>query len=150
MMASTSVVAMYDRRDVGRMSSFALIHWVALIRRHPSSGKVAMLITGLMLGTVLGYVMQRGRFCVTGMLRDIFTLKTWRGFVALLVVIAVHAVGLAALTSLGVITPEVDDFAPVAVRNMVSLRRRPGRVLDCPAHVWLIGRRDESGGVKRD
>ena len=115
MMASTSVVAMYDRRDVGRMSSFALIHWVALIRRHPSSGKVAMLITGLMLGTVLGYVMQRGRFCVTGMLRDIFTLKTWRGFVALLVVIAVHAVGLAALTSLGVITPEVDDFAPLAV-----------------------------------
>ncbi|MDO4915262.1 YeeE/YedE thiosulfate transporter family protein [Corynebacterium sp.] len=74
-----------------------------------------MLITGLVLGTVLGYVMQRGRFCVTGMLRDIFTLKTWRGFVALLVVIAVHAVGLAALTSLGVITPEVDDFAPFAV-----------------------------------
>ena len=74
-----------------------------------------MLITGLVLGTVLGYVMQRGRFCVTGMLRDIFTLKTWRGFVALLVVIAVHAVGLAALTSLGVITPEVDDFAPLAV-----------------------------------
>ena len=74
-----------------------------------------MLITGLALGTVLGYAMQRGRFCVTGMLRDIFTLKTWRGFVALLVVIAVHAVGLAALTSLGVITPEVDDFAPFAV-----------------------------------
>ena len=74
-----------------------------------------MLITGLVLGTVLGYVMQRGRFCVTGMLRDIFTLKTWRGFVALLVVIAVHAVGLAALTSLGAITPEVDDFAPFAV-----------------------------------
>lgn len=74
-----------------------------------------MLITGLVLGTALGYVMQRGRFCVTGMLRDIFTLKTWRGFVALLVVIAVHAVGLAALTSLGVITPEVDDFAPLAV-----------------------------------
>ena len=74
-----------------------------------------MLITGLVLGTVLGYVMQRGRFCVTGMLRDIFTLKTWRGFVVLLVVIAVHAVGLAALTSLGVITPEVDDFAPLAV-----------------------------------
>lgn len=74
-----------------------------------------MLITGLVLGTVLGYVMQRGRFCVTGMLRDIFTLKTWRGFVALLVVIAVHAVGLVALTSLGAITPEVDDFAPFAV-----------------------------------
>ncbi|HIW91941.1 MAG TPA: YeeE/YedE family protein [Candidatus Corynebacterium avicola] len=74
-----------------------------------------MLITGLALGAVLGFVMQRGRFCVTGFLRDIFTLKTWRGFTALLVVIAVHAVGLTALTSAGVIDPSVSDFAPVAV-----------------------------------
>ncbi|MDN5721395.1 MAG: YeeE/YedE family protein [Corynebacterium sp.] len=74
-----------------------------------------MLITGLALGAVLGFVMQRGRFCVTGFLRDICTLKTWRGFTALLVVIAVHAVGLAALTSTGVISPEVNDFAPLAV-----------------------------------
>ncbi|MGO1949819.1 MAG: YeeE/YedE thiosulfate transporter family protein [Mycobacteriaceae bacterium] len=74
-----------------------------------------MLITGLAVGAVLGFVMQRGRFCVTGFLRDIFTLKTWRGFTALMVVIAVHAVGLAALTSTGVISPEVSDFAPLAV-----------------------------------
>lgn len=74
-----------------------------------------MLITGLAVGAALGFVMQRGRFCVTGFLRDIFTLKTWRGFTALLVVIAVHAVGLAALTSTGVISPEVSDFAPLAV-----------------------------------
>ena len=38
-----------------------------------------MLLTGLALGAVLGFVMQRGRFCVTGMIRDIFTQKTWRG-----------------------------------------------------------------------
>lgn len=74
-----------------------------------------MIITGLVLGTVLGYVMQRGRFCVTGMIRDIFTLKSWRGFTALLIVIAVHAIGLAALTSAGVITPSIDEFAPAAV-----------------------------------
>jgi uncharacterized membrane protein YedE/YeeE/TusA-related sulfurtransferase len=74
-----------------------------------------MLITGLIVGGLLGFVMQRGRFCVTGFLRDIFTLRSWRGFTALLVVIAVHAVGLAALTSTGVITPEFKDFAPAAV-----------------------------------
>lgn len=74
-----------------------------------------MLITGLALGAVLGYVMQRGRFCVTGFLRDIFTQRSWRGFVALLIVISVHAVGLAALTSGGVITPEYDNLAPIAV-----------------------------------
>lgn len=71
--------------------------------------------TGLLLGTVLGFVMQRGRFCVTGMIRDIFTLKTWRGLTALFIVIAVHAVGLAALTTIGVIAPETSDFAPLAV-----------------------------------
>ncbi|OFO15288.1 hypothetical protein HMPREF3088_03915 [Corynebacterium sp. HMSC22B11] len=74
-----------------------------------------MIITGLALGVVLGWVMQRGRFCVTGMIRDIFLNKTWRGFTALLIVIAVHAVGLAALTTAGVITPDYKEFAPLAV-----------------------------------
>ncbi|MCX2163892.1 YeeE/YedE thiosulfate transporter family protein [Corynebacterium auriscanis] len=74
-----------------------------------------MIITGLALGSALGYVMQRGRFCVTGMIRDIFLNKTWRGFTALLIVIAVHAVGLAALTSAGMITPDYKQFAPAAV-----------------------------------
>lgn len=74
-----------------------------------------MLITGLALGAVLGFVMQRGRFCVTGFLRDIFTQRSWRGFVALLIVISVHAIGLAALTSAGVITPEYKELAPLAV-----------------------------------
>lgn len=74
-----------------------------------------MIITGLAVGAVLGAVMQRGRFCVTGMLRDIFLQRSWRTFVGLLVVISVHAVGIAALTSTGIITPSYSTFAPVAV-----------------------------------
>ena len=74
-----------------------------------------MILTGLLIGVLLGVVMQRGRFCVTGMIRDIFLANSWRTFVALLVVIAVHAVGLAALTSTGVIAPEHTTFAPAAV-----------------------------------
>lgn len=74
-----------------------------------------MLLTGLGLGVILGFVMQRGRFCVTGMIRDIFTQKSWRGFNALLIVIAVHAVGLAALGTAGVIDAQADTFAPLAV-----------------------------------
>lgn len=74
-----------------------------------------MLLTGLALGAVLGFVMQRGRFCVTGMIRDIFTQKSWRGFNALLIVIAVHAIGLGILTSAGIISPEAREFAPLAV-----------------------------------
>lgn len=74
-----------------------------------------MILTGLLIGAVLGVVMQRGRFCVTGMIRDIFLQRSWRTFVALLVVIAVHAIGLAALTSADIIAPEYSTFAPAAV-----------------------------------
>lgn len=74
-----------------------------------------MIATGLAVGVVLGIVLQRGRFCVTGMLRDIFLQRSWRTFVALLIVIAVHAIGIAALTSTGVIAPEYPSFAPAAV-----------------------------------
>lgn len=74
-----------------------------------------MIISGLILGAALGWAMQRGRFCVTGMIRDIFLNRTWRGFNALLIVIAVHAVGLATLATTGIIAPEYSDFAPIAV-----------------------------------
>ncbi|SMB84757.1 hypothetical protein SAMN05660745_01258 [Corynebacterium glucuronolyticum] len=74
-----------------------------------------VIITGIALGIVLGIVMQRGRFCVTGMLRDISLAHTWRPFTALLIVIAIHAVGIAGLTAAGVIQPEYDPFAPYAV-----------------------------------
>lgn len=74
-----------------------------------------MVVTGLAVGAALGIVMQRGRFCVTGMLRDVFLQKQGRGLVAFFLVIAVHAIGLAALTSLGVISPDYRTFAPLAV-----------------------------------
>ncbi|RUQ20274.1 hypothetical protein D8M21_09900 [Kocuria sp. HSID16901] len=74
-----------------------------------------MIFTGLIVGALLGVVLQRGRFCVTGMLRDIFLLRSWRTFTALMIVIAVHAVGIAVLTGVGVISPEYPTFAPAAV-----------------------------------
>lgn len=74
-----------------------------------------MIISGLAVGVALGAVMQRGRFCVTGMLRDIFLQRSWRTMAALFILISVHAVGIAALTGVGIIAPEVDPFAPAAV-----------------------------------
>ncbi|WKD61536.1 putative inner membrane protein [Corynebacterium ciconiae DSM 44920] len=74
-----------------------------------------MIITGLALGTVLGAVLQRGRFCVTGFLRDIYLRRTMRPFTALLIVISIQAIGVQLLTSLGIIQPEFDPFAPLAV-----------------------------------
>ncbi len=73
-----------------------------------------MLLTGAALGAILGYVLQRGRFCVTGFLRDLWLTKSMRGFTALMLVIAVHAVGYWTLVGAGVVEVREAGFAPVA------------------------------------
>lgn len=69
-----------------------------------------MIVTGLVVGLLLGFVLQRGRFCVTGAFRDLTLTGNTRWFSALIVVIAVHAIGLALLSALGVITLESSAF----------------------------------------
>lgn len=61
-----------------------------------------MIITGLLCGALLGFVMQRGRFCLTGGFRDMYIAKDNRMFYALLVAIAVQSVGVFLLMDLGV------------------------------------------------
>ncbi|MDR8018428.1 YeeE/YedE family protein [Nesterenkonia aerolata] len=69
-----------------------------------------MIITGLILGTVLGFVFQRGRFCVTGAFRDLFTIKSTRWFTAFMVIVAVQSIGVFALDALGVIQLDGGTF----------------------------------------
>jgi uncharacterized protein len=63
---------------------------------------IQMIITGLICGALLGFVMQRGRFCLTGGFRDMYLAKDNRMFYALLIAIAVQSIGVYALISLGV------------------------------------------------
>ena len=74
-----------------------------------------MILTGLLLGAVLGYVLQRSRFCVTGAFRDLYLTRSTRYFTPFLLAIAIQAVGVAALAGVGVIAPEPASFAPLAV-----------------------------------
>lgn len=69
-----------------------------------------MIISGLILGTVLGFVFQRGRFCVTGAFRDIFTQRSTRWFTAFMVIVAVQSVGVFAVDALGVIDLDGGTF----------------------------------------
>lgn len=69
-----------------------------------------MVLTGLLVGALLGLVMQRGRFCVTGAFRDVWLSGSTRWLTAFGLVIALHAVGYLALTSTGVVAPEVDPL----------------------------------------
>lgn len=73
-----------------------------------------MLFSGLVIGAIFGFILQRGRFCVTGAYRDLFTAKNSRWFTAYLVLIAVHSVGIFVLKGLGVIHLEFPPFAWVA------------------------------------
>ncbi|AZT99821.1 YeeE/YedE family protein [Brevibacterium linens] len=69
-----------------------------------------MIITGLVVGLILGFVFQRGRFCVTGAFRDLTLTGNTRWFSALIVLVAVHSIGLFLLNSFGVITLEAEPF----------------------------------------
>lgn len=75
-----------------------------------------MILTGLFVGILLGFILQRGRFCVTGAFRDVWVAKNswWLG--AFFVAISVQAVGLAIFNSTGFLPTETaaSPFAPVA------------------------------------
>lgn len=74
------------------------------------------MITGLICGILLGFVMQRGRFCVTGAFRDMYVIKSSRMFTAFLIAITIQAIGLALFFETGVLTESpAENFAPLAV-----------------------------------
>ncbi|MEE6272827.1 YeeE/YedE family protein [Georgenia wangjunii] len=70
-----------------------------------------MVLTGLAVGGVLGFALQRGRFCVTGAFRDVWIGRQTRWMTAFLIVIAVQSVGLFTLQGLGVIELGAGELA---------------------------------------
>ena len=73
-----------------------------------------MILTGLLCGALLGFVMQRGRFCLTGGFRDMYIAKDNRMFYALLIAIAVQSIGVYTLVQLDVIQIPTKAFPWVA------------------------------------
>ncbi|MBI5974800.1 YeeE/YedE family protein [Staphylococcus canis] len=61
------------------------------------------IISGLIVGMLLGFVMQRTRFCLTGGFRDMYVQKNNKVFYALLIAISIQAIGVYTLNSAGVI-----------------------------------------------
>lgn len=64
------------------------------------------MITGLFLGALFGFVLQRGRFCITGAFRDLYIQKSGKYFIALLIAITIQAIGFFTLKQLGIISVE--------------------------------------------
>lgn len=53
-----------------------------------------MIFSGLIVGGLLGFVMQRTRFCLTGGFRDMYVQKNNKMFYALLIAITIQSIGL--------------------------------------------------------
>jgi len=64
---------------------------------------VQTILSGLICGILLGFVLQRGRFCITGAFRDLYLTRENRMFVAFLLAISVQSVGIFLLSAAGVI-----------------------------------------------
>ena len=58
-------------------------------------------MTGLFLGFLLGFIMQRGRFCMAGGLRDLYLFRDTRMVVAMLIIITLQSIGLFAFVQWG-------------------------------------------------
>lgn len=72
--------------------------------------------TGLLCGFLLGFVMQRGRFCITGAFRDMYVTKNYNMFIAVLIVISIQSIGFFLLKDTGVISVDpASNFSPIAV-----------------------------------
>lgn len=74
-----------------------------------------MIATGLICGALLGFVLQRGRFCLTGGFRDMYIAKDNRMFYALLVAIVVQSIGIYTLLHFDVIQYSAGSFSWLAV-----------------------------------
>ncbi|HWI48472.1 MAG TPA: YeeE/YedE family protein [Rummeliibacillus sp.] len=74
-----------------------------------------MIITGLLCGAALGFVLQRGRFCLTGGFRDMYLAKDNRMFYALLLAIAIQSVGVFSLIHFGLLQYEAGTFSWVVI-----------------------------------
>jgi uncharacterized protein len=64
---------------------------------------VHSMLTGILCGMVLGFLLQRGRYCMVSAYRDVYLLKDNRMFVASFIAIAVQSVGIYTLSGLNAI-----------------------------------------------
>ncbi|WP_414050980.1 YeeE/YedE family protein [Macrococcus animalis] len=71
------------------------------------------IVSGLIVGALLGFVMQRTRFCLTGGFRDMYVQKNNKMFYALLIAISIQAIGLYVLTSMNIIHIEYEAFSVI-------------------------------------
>lgn len=73
-----------------------------------------VLLPGLIIGIIFGFILQRGRFCMNSAFRDILVLKEFSLIKAVVLAILVSMLGFAIMSFAGIITLNPKGFAPIA------------------------------------
>lgn len=69
------------------------------------------LFAGGLLGIVLGFILQRTRFCMTGGFRDMYLAKNYKMFYAFLIAILIQSIGVLSLIQLGYVSNPYKEFS---------------------------------------
>lgn len=72
-------------------------------------------LSALLIGSLLGFIFQRTRFCLTGGFRDMYLTKNNRMFYALLIAICIQSIGVISLIELGYINAPYKDFSVISI-----------------------------------
>lgn len=67
--------------------------------------------SGGLLGIAFGFVLQRGRFCLTGGFRDMYLMRNNKMFYALLISITIQSIGVLSLVELGYVSSPYKDYS---------------------------------------
>jgi len=75
---------------------------------------VGFIISGLIVGGLIGFILQRGRFCMNSAFRDTIFIKDFTMFHAYLLALVVMLIGSQAANDLGIIHLKPQSFYPLA------------------------------------
>lgn len=96
-----------------------------------------MIWSGLILGVLFGFVIQRGRFCTVALIRE-SVLKRPIALYVVSIIVLVHTVGVHALAAMGFVSIEEVAFQPISA-VIGGLLFGMGMMLAgfCPATLWV-------------
>ncbi|HBG93302.1 MAG: hypothetical protein A3J81_06775 [Nitrospirae bacterium RIFOXYB2_FULL_43_5] len=79
-----------------------------------SSVTFGFIISGLLIGAIFGFILQRGRFCMNSAFRDTIFIKEFALFHAYLLALVVMLIGSNALNDMDIIHLKAQSFYPLA------------------------------------
>lgn len=72
------------------------------------------LILGGLTGIAFGFILQRGRFCMTTAYRDLYLVRDFSFFQAVMVAVAIQTIGIFTLSGAGILQIEAESFSWLA------------------------------------